>query len=135
MTQQNCFLVNAKTIAILFLLAMSDTSMASTHDDLIELFRDWRAFEAPPLLDGAPDYTTERFEARQPEYLELRARLDAFDIGDWPIPEQVDWHLVRAEMNGYDFNRRVLKPWARDPAFYKSIWTYRRTKGQPITPS
>ncbi len=125
MTQQNCFLVNAKTIAILFLLAMSDTSMASTHDDLIELFRDWRAFEAPPLLDGAPDYTTERFEARQPEYLELRARLDAFDIGDWPIPEQVDWHLVRAEMNGYDFNRRVLKPWARDPAFYKSIWTYR----------
>lgn len=99
--------------------------MASTHDDLVGLFEQWRAFESPPLLNGAPDYTAERFAIRQHEYLELRGRLDAFDIGDWPIPEQVDWHLVRAEMNGYDFNRRVLKPWARDPAFYKSIWTYR----------
>ena len=99
--------------------------MASTHDDLVGLFEEWRAFESPTLLNGAPDYTAERFAIRQHDYLELRARLDAFDIGDWPIPEQVDWHLVRAEMNGYDFNRRVLKPWARDPAFYKSIWTYR----------
>ncbi|MDH5454422.1 MAG: DUF885 domain-containing protein [Gammaproteobacteria bacterium] len=33
--------------------------------------------------------------------------------------------LVRAEMNGYDFNERVLQPWVRDPAFYRSIWTYR----------
>ena len=99
--------------------------MASTHDDLVGLFEEWRAFESPTLLNGAPDYTAERFAIRQHDYLELRARLDAFDISDWPIPEQVDWHLVRAEMNGYDFNRRVLKPWARDPAFYKSIWTYR----------
>ena len=99
--------------------------MASTHDDLVGLFEEWRAFESPTLLNGAPDYTAERFAIRQHDYLELRARLDAFDIGDWPISEQVDWHLVRAEMNGYDFNRRVLKPWARDPAFYKSIWTYR----------
>ncbi|MBT8097738.1 MAG: DUF885 domain-containing protein, partial [Woeseia sp.] len=49
----------------------------------------------------------------------------AFDIESWPVPEQVDWHLVRAEMNGYDFNRRILKPWARDPAFYNSIWMAR----------
>jgi molybdopterin converting factor small subunit len=25
-------------------------------------------------------------------------------------------------MNGLDFNIRVLKPWARDPAYYTSIW-------------
>jgi len=100
-------------------------AMASTHDDLVRLFQDWRAFESPPLLDGAPDYTAERFAIRQPVFRELRSRLDAFDISDWPVPEQVDWHLVRAEMNGYDFNRRVLKPWERDPAFYKSLWTYR----------
>ncbi len=99
--------------------------MASTHAELVTLFGDWRAFESPPLLDGAPDYTAECFAIRQSEYLELRARLDAFDISDWPVSEQVDWHLVRAEMNGYDFNRRILQPWARDPAFYKSIWTYR----------
>ena len=116
---------NPAALVIACLLSLPGPVLASTHDDLVELFRDWRAFETPPLLDGAPDYTAERFEARQTGYLALRARLDAFDISDWPIPEQVDWHLVRAEMNGYDFNRRVLRPWARDPAFYKTVWTYR----------
>jgi len=28
-------------------------------------------------------------------------------------------------MNGYIFNYKVLKPWQRDPAYYKSIWTYK----------
>jgi len=106
-------------------LAVPGAAAAMNHDDLVRLFSDWRNFESPPLLDGAPDYTAERFEARQPEYLALRERLDAFDIGGWPVAEQVDWHLVRAEMNGYDFNRRVLQPWARDPAFYNSIWMER----------
>ena len=125
MIERYSFLANVRALAALLLLATSGTSMASTHAELVQLFEDWRAFESPPLLDGAPDYTAGRFEARQPEFLKLRARLDAFDISDWPVPEQVDWHLVRAEMNGYDFNRRVLKPWVRDPAFYKSLWTYR----------
>jgi hypothetical protein len=26
-------------------------------------------------------------------------------------------------MNGFDFELRVLQPWTRDPAFYKSLWT------------
>jgi len=125
MIQRNSFLANVRAIAVTLLLATAGTSVAATHTELVSLFKEWRAFESPPLLNGAPDYTAERFAIRQHDYLELRARLDAFDISDWPIPEQVDWHLVRAEMNGYDFNRRVLKPWARDPAFYKTIWTYR----------
>jgi hypothetical protein len=96
-----------------------------TYEDLLELFSDWREFESPPLMDGAPDYTASQFDARDADYRALSTRLDAFDIADWPISQQVDWHIVRAEMNGYDFNRRVLMPWARDPAFYNSIWTYR----------
>jgi hypothetical protein len=125
MADHNRVFTSATALAALLLISASGTAMASTHDDLVQLFEDWRTFETPPLLDGAPDYTAERFAARQPEYLKLRARLDAVDISGWPIAEQVDWHLVRAEMNGYDFNRRILKPWARDPAFYKSIWMYR----------
>ncbi|MDH4003766.1 MAG: DUF885 domain-containing protein [Gammaproteobacteria bacterium] len=125
MAAQNRSFQSAIALSVSCLILASGTAKASTHDDLVDLFKDWRAFESPPLLDGAPDYTAERFEARQPEFLALRARLGAFDISDWPIPEQVDWHLVRAEMNGYDFNRQVLKPWERDPAFYKTLWTYR----------
>jgi len=111
--------------ALLLQFPTPDASAAMNHDDLVRLFADWREFESPPLLDGAPDYTAERFAARQPEYLALRKRLDAFEVGRWTVAQQVDWHLVRAEMNGYDFNRRVLQPWTRDPAFYKSVWMQR----------
>jgi len=117
----------ARTLACVLLLLSSVTSTAAdaSHDDLLQLFAEWREFESPPLLDGAPDYTAKRFKARQDDFLALRERLMAFDIGAWPVPQQVDWHLVRAEMNGYDFNRRVLQPWARDPAFYNTVWMKR----------
>ena len=95
------------------------------HDELLTLFADWREFESPPLLDGAPDYTADRFALRRNDFLALRERLQSFEIDGWPVPQQVDWHLMRAEMNGYDFNERVLKPWGRDPAFYNSVWMYR----------
>ncbi|HNP64974.1 MAG TPA: hypothetical protein PKH39_13640 [Woeseiaceae bacterium] len=111
--------------AILLMAASGSVSASEGHDKLVELFKEWRAFESPPRINGAPDYSSATFEHRQGDYLELRRRLDSFEISGWPIAEQVDWHLVRAEMNGYDFNRRVLKPWARDPAFYDSIWLER----------
>ena len=118
-----------KTIfGFVVMFAMASAAMAqdsSDYNKLLVLFADWREFESPPLLDGAPDYTVEQFAARHDDFIALRERLESFDAGSWPIPQQVDWHLVRAEMNGYDFNERVLKPWARDPAFYNTVWMYR----------
>ena len=119
---------NPAALLVVVLVTVGNVSKAETqpgYDELLTLFADWREFESPPLLDGAPDYTPAQFAARQDDFLALRERLYAFDIDDWPIPRQVDWHLVRAEMNGHDFNQRVLQPWARDPAFYNTIWTYR----------
>lgn len=95
-----------------------------SYDALVELFEDWRAFERPPLLDGAPDYTAERMGAAHAELADYFARLDSIDPNDWSVEQQIDWHLVRAELNGFDFNHRVLSPWTRDPAFYQSVWTY-----------
>ena len=106
-------------------ITMAATSQTTNYAGLLELFEEWREFESPPLLDGAPDYTVEAFATRRGDFAALQARLNAFDVTAWPIPQQVDWHLVRAEMNGYDFNERVLKPWARDPAFYASVWMAR----------
>ncbi len=98
---------------------------SSDYNALVSLFKAWRAFEKPPLRDGAPDYTEQTFRKRQPGFEKLRAQLLAIDTTGWPVERQVDWHVVWAEMNGYDFNRRVLKPWARDPAFYQSLWMAR----------
>ena len=103
--------------------AISATS--TSYEDLTQLFKEWREFENPPLKDGAPDYTKETFEKRHPDFLALQKRLNQIDHTSWPVDQQVDWNIVRAEMNGYDFNHRILKPWERDPAYYKSLWTYR----------
>ncbi|MBC8411243.1 MAG: hypothetical protein H8E12_21380 [Rhodobacteraceae bacterium] len=95
------------------------------HQDLISFFKEWRTFEAPPLLDGAPDYTKGRFNKDYKTFKSLQRRLNKMDITGWSDSQQIDWHVVGAEMNGYDFNYRVLRPWQRDPAFYQTVWTYK----------
>jgi hypothetical protein len=60
--------------------------------------------------------------AQQRELAEWQRRLKAIDATGWPIPQQVDWHIVRAEMNGLDFDHRVLRPWANNPAFYVTVF-------------
>ena len=97
----------------------------ASYDDLVSLFSDWRAFENPPLFNGAPDYRKETFASRRSEFDQLQSQLLSMDTSSWTVPQKVDWKIVWAEMNGYDFNDRVLKPWERDPAFYKVLWTYR----------
>lgn len=97
----------------------------ATYSDLVKLFKEWRTFEKPPLLDGAPDYTKATFEKRWPNFQSLQAHLLSLDTAGWSIPEQIDYRIVWAEMNGYDFNHRILKPWERDPAYYTSLWSER----------
>lgn len=95
------------------------------YKHLTALFKEWRTFENPPLREGAPDYTAATFKKRRPQFEQLRAKLAAIDTAGWPVPQRVDWLIVWAEMNGYDFNERILQPWTRDPAYYKSVWTSR----------
>jgi len=110
-------------LATCALLLFTMPVSAATYDELVALFQEWRDFERPPLLEGAPDYTAGTNLKRHTELKRYQARLAAMDISAWPVAQQVDWYLVWAEMNGMDFNIRVLQPWARDPAFYQSIWT------------
>src|SRR5690349_24880423 len=88
----------------------------SSYEELTSLFADWRAFERPPLREGVPDYTAATFERRHAEFPKWQARLAAIKPDAWPVAQQVDYQVVRAEMNGFDFYVRVLQPWVRDPA-------------------
>ena len=100
-------------------------NLPKDYQKLVELFGDWREFESPPLRNGAPDYTASRFKEDRKVFRGLQKRLNKINIDRWPVSQQVDWHVVQAEMNGYDFNYRILRPWERDPAFYQTIWTYK----------
>jgi hypothetical protein len=111
-------------VALLLALARSAgaASDPGSYQSLLGLFTEWRSFQQPPLRAGAPDYTAATMAGKQAGLPAMQARLAAIDPSGWPIAQQVDYRLLRAEMNGYDFDLRVLKPWVRDPAFYQSIW-------------
>lgn len=97
---------------------IGDQSYAS----LVKLFQDWRSFERPPMKDGAPDYTAARRSKDYPAFKNYQDHLKIFDSSKWTTEQKVDFQIVQAEMNGYDFNQRILQPWVRDPAFYQSIY-------------
>lgn len=103
----------------------AQTQTSDNNPQLVSLYREWRSFETPPMREDAPDYTAATFEKRWPEFKKLQAKLMAIDTTGWSTKHQVDWHIIWAEMNGYDFNHRILKPWVRDPAYYKSLWMSR----------
>lgn len=112
----------------LFCLSLGFSVSAEESDDFQSFenfFSTWRSFESPPLLNGAPDYTQATFDTRYLTFQKLKSRMFSYKTKEWTTEEQIDWHIVRAEMNGFDFNYRILKPWQRDPAFYKSVWTYK----------
>lgn len=115
--------------AILAGLAVIAATMPAGHaqsrsyGQLVSLFTEWRAFEEPPRVNSVPDYSAATNARRLAALRRLQQRLAAIDTTGWSIAEQVDHHIVRAEMNGMEYHLRVLQPFARDPAYYASIIT------------
>ena len=119
------YLICSLTLILSLVTNQFLSSQENNRQDLEELYNDWRQFEIPPLKNGAPDYSNETFKNRMPEFRKLRDRLIKIDKSDLETKSKIDWSIIWAEMNGFEFNFRVLKPWERDPAYYKSVWMYR----------
>ncbi len=100
------------------------------YEDLVPLFQEWRSFQRPKMVDGVPDYSAKAMVAQREALVAYQKRLAAIDAHGWPTAQQVDYQLVRAEMNGLDFDHRVKRPWARSPSFY--IMFYPSRSDQPL---
>jgi Bacterial protein of unknown function (DUF885) len=109
----------AIAVALVLPATLAGQAQSSSYDQLLALFKEWRSFEEPPrLAGGVPDYTPATNAKRLEGLRALQSRLAAIDRAGWSVPQQVDYHLVRAEMNGMEYHLRVLQPFARDPAYY-----------------
>jgi len=95
---------------------------ASTHQQLVSLFAEWREFNHPKIVRGRPDYGAPAMATKAAGLNAFKQRLVGIDTNGWSAPEKGDYRLVEAEMNGLDFFLRVLKPWSRDPGFYQTIF-------------
>lgn len=117
-------------VALLCSLALpawpdSQSAAPPNYQTLATLFEQWREFEHPIRNGRVADYGEAAMAVKAAALPQWRARLEAIDTRAWPIEALNDYKLVKAEMNGFDFNLRVLRPWARDPAFYVSVWPER----------
>lgn len=99
-----------------------EAEAASGYKALTTLFADWRRFEPPATRDCAPDYSAAAMAEKAAGLVGFQKRLAAIDTKGWKTPARVDYEIVRAEMNGLDFNLRVLRPFARDPSFYANVF-------------
>ena len=108
-------------------------TIASGYANLTKLFEQWRDFRAsppcramcpttvpPPWLPNSGGLAPHGKKSSRPS-IRKAGRMAQLN----------DYKLVRAEMNGLDFNLRVLRPWARDPAFYVSVWSARTDVPSP----
>ena len=97
----------------------NDISLGNNdYKALVELFQDFRTIQKLPISNGVPDYTPKAIAHQKSSLDKLQRRLGLIDTTGWPIPDRVEYHLVKAEMHGLEFYHKVLKPWSRDPGFY-----------------
>ena len=114
------------SVAMVFLAALSIASGSAqeerasrgSDEELITVFKEFRELQKPKFVNGVPDYTAAAMEAQHGELKKLQSRLKAMDTSRWPVSQKVDYLLVAAEMNGLDFDHRIMRPWSRDPGFY-----------------
>ncbi len=98
------------------------TPLPRTYPQLATFFAEWRTFVRPTVRDGVAEYgpaTSARWRAG---LAAMRARLAAIDKRSWPTGARNDARLIAAEIDGLDFDLRVLEPWARDPSFYANVF-------------
>ena len=94
-------------------------AVSSDYDALLTLFEELRAVhQARNWSRAYPIFSARAMSAQLDEVRALRRRLRAIDTTSWSVAHRVDYYTVLAEMNGVEFDHRVLKPWARDPGFY-----------------
>jgi hypothetical protein len=102
-------------------VAMSATP-ASAYQSLVELWMKWRQFEPPVIANCVPDYGVTAMAEKAQGLAKFQHQLASIDTSGWSVAQLGDKKLVAAEMSGMDFDLRVLKPWARDPSFYASVY-------------
>ncbi len=112
----------ASSLAVVALAATASVPVRGQAGDayksLVAIHEEFVRLRQPKVVAGVVDYTPTAMTEQRRGLEALRARLAVINPSSWPIPQQVDYHLVRAELNGLDFDHRVVRPWQRDPGLY-----------------
>lgn len=105
----------------------SQAQVTHSSDELIGLAEEFRQFRSPVFpsrksrsvrsIVGVPDYAAE-VRVQRERLPSFQARLQALDPRDWPVHDQIDYLLLRAEMDDVDWQHQVLRDTTINPFFY-----------------
>ena len=117
--------------AVLFVsslaLSASGQPQANSLDKLADDFWAWRAKYAPFTGDdvnrierpgGRRDWSRASIDKRRKDLAAFEAVWKKIDIGNWPIPKQVDYKLIGSALSRVHWELDVNPRWKRDPNFY-----------------
>ena len=111
------FLSAPSFVLLSFVLAGASTSVSAQdsgeYESFSSLFAEYREFQNKDIEDYSPAVMDQRYG----ELKVFQNCLATIDSSNWSVSNQIDYHLVRAEMNGLEFEHRILKRWSRDPGF------------------
>ncbi len=131
--------------------AQENAEVRHASPELVTLAEEFRQFRSPVFpsgksrsvrsVVGVPDYAGEVREQREglPRF---QARLQAIDPRDLPVHDQLDYLLLRAEMDYVDWQHQVLRETVKNPFLYveqafngvrAEIGTYRSAKVVPFS--
>jgi uncharacterized protein (DUF885 family) len=64
------------------------------------------------------DYSAAKISERAQHIRKLLNQVRAMPAAKWPKDDHIDWMLFRAQLEGYDFNNRILQSEKTDPQLY-----------------
>jgi len=92
----------------------------ATQADLTTIFYAAQDLRQPQLTNGIPDYTVAAVERQKIRLAELRTRFDHLDPTNWPVRDQIDYLIVRSELDMFEYGLYVYRATSRSPNFYLS---------------
>jgi len=96
----------------------TESTESAGYADLLSLFEEFNEFQDQRDSRSASGNISAAMDKKYRELKKYQSRLAAIDSSSWSVSEQIDYHLVRAQMNGLEFQLRVVKPWLRNPGYY-----------------
>jgi type 1 glutamine amidotransferase len=96
----------------------AQSTESGSHVELLTLFEEFNEFQDQRDSGDVSGDISAAMDEKYRELKKFQSRLAAIDSSSWSVSEQIDYHLVRAQMNGLEFELRVVKPWIRNPGYY-----------------
>ena len=127
-------------LAVAFVCLLGHGSIAHGQADavsraeLTEIFFAVGDLRQPRLIDGIPDYSTAAVDVQKAGLAKLRTQFDRIDPSAWPVRDQVDYLIVRSELDMLDYGLHVYRATSRSPNFYlSSISSFGMSSGAKLS--